>query len=439
MKLRTSFVCQQCGVAQPKFLGRCPNCGEWNSLVETVEESPSARTSFSSGSQRKSLKPVYLNEVKASRFTRLETGIGELDQVLGGGLVPGQAILLAGEPGVGKSTLLLQIAASLGKKGVLYASGEESVEQISLRGSRLSTVSDNNKDIALVAENNTETIIATLQSLTAKPSLVIVDSIQTMWSERLTGTPGSVGQIRECARLFIEFAKKNQVPVVIVGHVTKEGTIAGPKILEHLVDTVFYLEGERFGSARLLRVVKNRFGPSDEVGVFKMAETGIEEVKNPSALFFDKKNKTLPGQAVVVVLEGVRPLAVEVQALVAYSELKNPRRVGNGINYNRLSMLVAILTKHLRLPLEKYDIYVNVSSGFKISEPAADLGIALAIYTSFKNKTLPKNAVAIGELSLLGEIRQVQNYDKRVKEAKKLGFEKILSYKDYPTLKAVTA
>lgn len=382
--------------------------------------------------RNESAKALLLHNVQTSKVARVTTGIKEVDQVLGGGLVPGSLILLAGDPGIGKSTLTLQMISYVGG---LYVSGEESAEQVKLRAERLKIKSDK---ILILSETNVESIIEESTQHLSEMKLLIVDSIQTLWSEELTGTPGAIGQVRESTLKLLDFAKKNHLPVILIGHVTKEGTIAGPKTLEHIVDTVLYLEGDRFQSLRLLRTSKNRFGPVDEVGVFSMEEEGMKEVANPSELFLGT-NQNAPGSVVVATLEGSRPILVEVQALTVASQLPLPRRVGTGINNNRLQMLVAIIQKHLRLPLGQFDIFVNVASGIKVFEPAADLGICLAIVSSFKNKSIPAKTVAIGEVGLLGEIRNVIGLDRRIKEAKKLGFSHIISSKSYSHLPKIVS
>ncbi|MBM3283246.1 DNA repair protein RadA [Candidatus Gottesmanbacteria bacterium] len=440
MKSQSSFICQQCGYKSPSFLGKCPNCGTWNSLVETIEKEvrPPSWSKVNKRERSANLVPVRLASIKTTKVKRVSSGIKEVDQVAGGGLIPGSVILLAGDPGIGKSTLTLQIISNVGG---LYVSGEESAEQVKLRAERLKLKQDK---IMILSETNVESIIVAASKLIIPPappfvkrekdrlatSILIVDSIQTLWSEELTGAPGAIGQVRECALKLLGLAKSIHLPIVLIGHVTKEGTIAGPKVLEHIVDTVLYLEGDRFQSLRLLRTVKNRFGPIDEVGVFSMEERGMMEVKNPSELFLGE-NKQAVGSVIVAPLEGTRPLLVEVQALTVASFLPLPRRVGTGINNNRLQMIVAIIQKHLKLPLGKFDIFINVASGIKVFEPAVDLGICLAIVSSFKNKPLPEKTVAIGEVGLLGEIRNVIGLERRIKEAKKLGFNKIVSPKGY--------
>lgn len=441
-KTHSKYTCQQCGYVSPQYLGKCPECENWNTFVETTE----VVSRQASGVRTKTMgtKPVKLSDIKSDPKSRTTTGISELDHVLGGGIVPGQVILLAGEPGVGKSTLLLQVAKNFGgqktddgklmaedrkrktektESRILYASGEESTEQIYLRARRLGLAGKTAESIQLQSETNVESIIA---ETTPNTGLLIVDSIQTMWTEDLTGAPGSVGQVRETTYRLIQHVKSQRTPLIIVGQVTKEGSIAGPKVLEHLVDTVLYMEGMQYEETRLLRVSKNRFGPTDEIAVFMMKEDGLTEVANPSENFLSHRDAPAAGQAVVVTMEGSRPLLVELQALVVPTELAIPRRVATGINSGRLSMICAILSKHLRLPLGKFDVFVNVSGGFTIREPAADLGVALSIFSSLKNQALPTKSVAIGELSLLGEIQAASNQGRRVKEAKRLGFIKVL-------------
>ncbi len=435
MKLRASYVCQQCGYETPQWYGKCPNCNEWNTLVETVKEvsggSSSRRTPLRQGSVGQA-KPQQLSEVRHIEKNRIKSGLIEFDRVMGGGVVPGSVTLLAGDPGIGKSTLLLHV---LGNVGGLYVSGEESAEQVKLRAKRLGI---EGKNISILSETSAESIVAAVRSLDST-SLVIVDSIQTLSSSDLDGMAGSVGQIRRSAELLIAAAKSLGVPIIIIGHVTKEGAIAGPKVLEHMVDTVLYLEGERFANARVLRTLKNRFGAIEEVGIFEMKEEGMKEVSNPSALFLQDRVKNVPGSTVTVILEGTRPMLVEIQALVVPSQLAVPRRVGSGVDYNRLQLLVAILSKRLGLPLGGFDVFVNVSGGLKIAEPAADLAIAMAILSSFKNKSLDPKAVAFGEVGLLGEVRRVGSEDRRMKEAKRLGFPTVLSPQTVKSLKQAFA
>lgn len=459
MKLRSSFVCQQCGYETPQWYGKCPQCGEWNSLVETVKEE--TRTQNSMTKKRGEVVPQKLSEVKHIEKNRLKSGYGEFDRVMGGGIVPGSVTLLAGDPGIGKSTLLLHVLAKIGG---LYVSGEESAEQLKLRAKRLGIEGGN---ITVLAETNVGGIVDAINQLsvfssqfsdkglsvgrltgqqkTDKPAfenrqqktenLVIIDSIQTLSSGDLEGMAGSVGQIRHCAELLIAAAKSQGTPVMIIGHVTKEGAIAGPKVLEHMVDTVLYLEGERFVNARILRTLKNRFGAVEEVGIFEMVENGLLEVSNPSALFLQDRVTNVPGSSVTVIMEGTRPMLVEIQALVVPSQLAMPRRVASGIDYNRLQLLVAILQKRLNIPLSTFDVFVNVSGGLKISEPSSDLAVALAMLSSFKNKALDPKAAVFGEVGLLGEVRSIGSEERRIKEAKRLGFTTIISPSSVRNLK----
>lgn len=420
MKLRASYVCQQCGYETPQWYGKCPSCSEWNTLIETVKELPGGLKGNSTRVRPTAAVPQKLSHVRHIEKNRLKSAFGEFDRVMGGGIVPGSVTLLAGDPGIGKSTLLLHI---LGSVGGLYISGEESAEQVKLRAKRLGIEGEN---ISILSETNAENIVGALAALQEK-SLVIVDSIQTLSSSDLEGMAGSVGQIRHSAEILIAAAKTQGIPMIIIGHVTKEGAIAGPKVLEHMVDAVLYLEGERFANARILRTLKNRFGAIEEVGIFEMAEEGLKEVSNPSALFLQDRVKNVPGSAVTVILEGTRPMLVEIQALVVPTQLAMPRRVASGIDYNRLQLLVAILSKRLDLPLGGFDVFVNVSGGLKIAEPAADLAIAMAIFSSFKNKALDPKAAAFGEVGLLGEVRRVGSEERRIKEARRLGFPTVYS------------
>lgn len=375
------------------------------------------------------VKPQKLSDVKHIEKNRLKSGFIEFDRVMGGGIVPGSVTLLAGDPGIGKSTLLLHVIA---KTGGLYVSGEESAEQVKLRAKRLGIGGEN---ITILAETSVESIAGNLRNLGNLGTLVIVDSIQTLVSSDLDGMAGSVGQIRHCAEILVAAAKSIGVPIIIIGHVTKEGTIAGPKVLEHMVDTVLYLEGERFANARILRTLKNRFGAIEEVGIFEMNDSGLKEIDNPSALFLQDRVKNVPGSVVTVIMEGTRPMLVEIQALTVPSQLAMPRRVGNGVNYNRLQLLIAILQKRLNLPLGTSDVFVNVSGGIKIEEPAADLAIAMAIISSFKNKAVDSKTAVFGEVGLLGEVRSIGSDERRMKEAKRLGFTTVISPTSSPNLK----
>lgn len=413
-KPRSVFVCQQCGNESPKWMGRCPGCGEWNSLAEIKLEKTSQKIKI----EGRIAKPQKLSEIKSITRKRIKTGIEEFDRVLGGGIVPGSVVLVAGEPGIGKSTLMLQLIA---KTGGLYVTGEESLEQVKLRSQRLGIPVK--APINFLAETEVEIINATLNNRVFK--LAIIDSIQALQTDDLTGVAGSIGQVRECAVRLLKTGKLKGMPVFLVGHVTKAGAIAGPKVLEHMVDTVVYFEGERFGNARLLRATKNRFGATDEVGIFEMTDKGLLEVKNPSKLFLEERQEKVPGSVVVATMEGTRPVLTEIQALVVSTQLAMPRRVGRGVDFNRLQLIIAVLSKRLNLPLGSHDVFVNVAGGLKIDEPAADLAIALAIISSFKNIPLSEKLVAFGELGLLGELREVSQGDKRVKEAKRLGFTQI--------------
>jgi len=425
----THFICQNCGAEFPKWAGKCEQCGEWNTLVETVV---SARSTKHEARNSKQAQIIKFQDIQNKEVERETTGIGELDRVLGGGLVPGSVVLLAGEPGIGKSTLLTQLAMKLGGKTVgsvltvLYVCGEESPEQIKLRIMRLKRTDLSERSVLSLSFLPT-TDVDEVISQAGNPSLVIVDSIQTMATEDLTGMAGSVGQIRECAYRLLNLAKETGVPVFLVGHVTKEGAIAGPKVLEHLVDTVLYLEGDKHHEFRILRSQKNRFGPVDEVGVFTMSGSGLIEVNNPSDVFLEERQKNVAGSCVAIVMEGTRPVLVEIQALVVPSQLAMPRRVASGIDQRRLQLLVAVLSKRLRLPLATDDVYVNVAGGLNLKEPAADLAVCLAIVSSFKNKPLGAKTAAFGEVGLLGEIRKVSWSEKRIKEAKKLGYSQIIS------------
>ena len=425
----THFICQNCGAEFPKWAGKCEQCGEWNTLVETVV---SARSTKHEARNSKQAQIIKFQDIQNKEVERETTGIGELDRVLGGGLVPGSVVLLAGEPGIGKSTLLTQLAMKLGGKTVgsvltvLYVCGEESPEQIKLRIMRLKRTDLSERSVLSLSFLPT-TDVDEVISQAGNPSLMIVDSIQTMATEDLTGMAGSVGQIRECAYRLLNLAKETGVPVFLVGHVTKEGAIAGPKVLEHLVDTVLYLEGDKHHEFRILRSQKNRFGPVDEVGVFTMSGSGLLEVNNPSDVFLEERQKNVPGSCVAIVMEGTRPVLVEIQALVVPSQLAMPRRVASGIDQRRLQLLVAVLSKRLRLPLATDDVYVNVAGGLNLKEPAADLAVCLAIVSSFKNKPIGAKTAAFGEVGLLGEIRKVSWSEKRIKEAKKLGYSQIIS------------
>ncbi|HBB76657.1 MAG: DNA repair protein RadA [Candidatus Levybacteria bacterium RIFOXYA1_FULL_41_10] len=427
MKSQVSFVCQECGYDSPEWMGKCPECGEWNTLRE-IKHASIAPTKGFSPAQREDLTPKKLSEVKFEVKNRMTTGFSELDGVLGGGIVKGSVILLAGDPGIGKSTLLLQLAMKATGK-ILYISGEESEEQVKIRAKRLSSTDP--KNLYLISLTDTDAALEVIEKV--NPTLVIIDSIQTMQSENLTGLSGSVGQVRFATAEFIKAAKTLGIPIIIVGHVTKEGMVAGPMVLSHMVDTLLFLEGEKFTRTRILRSLKNRFGPIDEVGVFLMDERGMVEVKHPEQTFLDSKKADTPGSVLVVTLEGTRAFLVEIQALTVFSKLPMPRRVASGIDSRRLELLLAVLQKHGRVPVDTMDVYVNVAGGLKLSDPAADLGICLAVFSSFKNISLGRS-VAVAEVGLLGELRRVSDFEKRAKEAKKLGFKNIIGADKYKTL-----
>ena len=431
MKSQISFVCQECGYDSPQWLGKCPECGNWNTFREIKVQTSNLKSQTTSLTPEK-IEPKKLSEIKFESKERMTTGFSEMDSVLGGGIVRGSVTLLAGDPGIGKSTLLLQLALNITKGPVLYISGEESEQQIKMRAQRLSK--KDTKNLLLISLRNTDAALQVIENLT--PALVIVDSIQTMESENLTGLSGSIGQVRYATGELIKIAKVLNIPVIIVGHVTKEGMVAGPMVLSHMVDTLLFLEGEKFTGIRILRCLKNRFGSIDEVGVFNMDSGGMSEVKNPESLFIEKKKTDTPGSILVVTLEGTRAFLVEIQALVVYSKLPMPRRVASGVDGRRLELLLAVLQKHARIAIENSDVYVNVAGGLKLSDPAADLGIALAVFSSFKNIPLARS-VAIAEVGLLGELRLVSSFEKRVKEAKKLGFKDIIGADKFKTLNQV--
>jgi DNA repair protein RadA/Sms len=416
-KAKTIYTCTECGGQSLKWQGQCPHCNAWNTMVETLAESGTA------GANRYSAlaadgKLQALSEVEAAEVPRTPTGVDELDRVLGGGLVAGAVVLIGGDPGIGKSTLLLQALAHMSKaQKVLYVSGEESPQQIALRAKRLALEA---KSVALLAEINLEKIIATLKE--HKPKVAVIDSIQTIYSEALQSAPGSVAQVRECAAQLTRYAKQVGTAVIFVGHVTKEGALAGPRVLEHIVDTVLYFEGDTNSSFRLVRAFKNRFGAVNELGVFAMTEKGLREVSNPSALFLSHHGQEVAGSCVMVTQEGTRPLLVEVQALVDEAHAPNPRRLSVGLEQNRLAMLLAVLHRHAGIACFDQDVFVNAVGGVRITEPAADLAVLLAIVSSLRNKPLPGKLVVFGEVGLAGEVRPVQRGQERLKEAAKLGF-----------------
>ena len=415
-KSKSVYTCTECGGQSPKWQGQCPHCMGWNTLVETVAESAPSVNRYSALAEPSQLQ--RLSDVEALETPRRTTGIAEFDRVLGGGLVPGGVVLIGGDPGIGKSTLLLQALCHLGAGNkVLYVSGEESAQQIALRARRLALDAG---PVQLLAEIQLEKICATL--LAQKPSVAVIDSIQTVYSEALQSAPGSVAQVRECAAQLTRLAKQTGITVILVGHVTKEGALAGPRVLEHIVDTVLYFEGDSNSSFRLIRAFKNRFGAVNELGVFAMTEKGLREVSNPSALFLSHHSQEVAGSCVMVTQEGTRPLLVEVQALVDEAHAPNPKRLSVGLEQNRLAMLLAVLHRHAGIACFDQDVFVNAVGGVKITEPAADLAVLLAIVSSLRNKPLPAKLVVFGEVGLAGEVRPVQRGQERLKEAAKLGF-----------------
>lgn len=421
-KLKTKWICQNCGYETAKYLGKCPDCGQWNTLVEEVFESISP--SQAAKTVLNDTIPCLINDIEIDRSIRFTTGIEEFDRVLGGGLVQGSIVLLAGDPGIGKSTILLQTGKAICKDGrtALYVSAEESASQVKLRAQRLCVQSNS---LYIYSQTNFEAIKRQIDEI--KPQILIIDSIQAVYTDSVTSSPGSVSQIRECTNILMDIAKNKNITVVVIGHVTKEGNIAGPKVLEHMVDTVIYFEGDRYKSYRLLRCMKNRFGTTNEVGVFNMCDDGLHEISNPSELFLNERTQNnTPGSVIIATNEGSRPLLIEIQALVGTTSYPSPRRVSNGIDYNRLLQILAVLEKRIGLNLSKQDVYVNVIGGLEIDEPAADLGVALAVATCARDVCVSPDTVIVGEIGLSGEIRAINNLDKRIKESEKLGFKKII-------------
>jgi DNA repair protein RadA/Sms len=420
MRNKTIFVCQNCGYQSPRWLGRCPDCSSWNSLVEEIEPQE-ARLRYGIITSQEG--PVSLSEVEVNEDQRIKTGIGELDRILGGGIVAGSVILIGGDPGIGKSTLSLQASNSLSRNGflVLYVSGEESVRQTKLRANRLG---NSFKNLYIVSQTDLNLIMEYIQRL--KPRVVIIDSIQVLYKPELASSPGSVSQVRECAANLTFLAKSTGISVFLIGHVTKEGTLAGPRVLEHIVDTVLYFEGEQRNIYRILRAVKNRFGSTNEIGVFEMTGWGLREIPNPSDLFLSERPRGVSGSIVVPTVEGSRPLLIEIQALVSNSNFRMPRRRTAGLDYNRISLLIAVLEKRAGLKLQNQDIFVNVAGGVKILEPAADLGAAIAIASSFKENPTRDTDMALGEVGLSGEVRSVSQANIRCMEAQRLGFKRAI-------------
>ena len=422
MRLKTIYICEQCGHNTPKWQGKCPECDAWNSFQEDVVEKNPKRKH-----QGIRLEPTPLLDQQVKEY-RIVTGIGELDRVLGGGIIEGSVILLSGEPGIGKSTLTLTLCEKVAevKKKVLYISGEESPQQISLRAKRLAI---QKSTIGLLGETNLENIISTLEE--QKPDFVVVDSIQVISSGEIPSIAGSINQVRYCTETLMNFAKKSQIPIVIIGHVTKDGNLAGPKVLEHLVDTVLLIEGERFQNLRILRGLKNRYGSTNEIGLFEMTEKGLIEVDDASRLFLDGKKAGAFGSAITATVEGTRPLLMEVQALTNISPFGYPKRAASGFDQNRLQLLLAVIQKHLGLNVSNQDVYINVVGGYRLNDPAADLAVVMAIISSLKKKPLPDDTVYMGEIGLSGELRNISNLEKRTKEAKKIGFKNLVTPKTF--------
>ncbi len=420
-KKKTHFVCQMCGYQSSKWMGKCPSCNEWNTLVEEEMVSPGkAKNAFSVGIGGEGEVPQPIGEVVMSETSRIKTEIGEFDRVLGGGVVSGSAILIGGDPGIGKSTLLLQALNKLASADykVLYVSGEESVRQTKMRAERLSALSP---QLFVLAENSLEKILKEVKTL--KPKVIVIDSIQTVFTNELQSAPGSIGQVRESSARLVMLAKSKDISTFIIGHVTKEGAIAGPRVLEHMVDTVLYFEGNRGHPYRVLRAVKNRFGASNEIGVFEMKDSGLQEVFNPSEIFLTQRSIDVSGSVVVSCMEGSRPLLVEIQALVSPTNLGVPRRTSIGVDHHRVSLLAAVLERQLTTNLYNKDIFLNVAGGVKVDEPAVDLGIVVAMASSVLNKPVDNKTAFLGEVGLTGEVRGVSQVEVRLKEASKLGFE----------------
>lgn len=421
-KVKTKFFCTECGYETPKWMGKCPGCGEWNTMVEERETVIKTAGVHSSLIQTKE-KPQSIIHIESGREPRLTTTLSELNRVLGGGVVPGSLILVGGDPGIGKSTLLLQTSNALAASGlkVLYVSGEESMRQTKLRADRLGALSEK---LFVLSETNLQYIEEALEA--AQPDFLVIDSIQTVFQPSVESAPGSVAQVRECTSTFMRIAKGKGIATVLVGHVTKEGAIAGPRLLEHMVDCVLYFEGERHHSYRILRAVKNRFGSTNEIGIFEMTEGGLVEVKNPSEMFLQERPLGVAGSTVVASLEGTRPVLVEMQALVSATNFPSPRRMATGIDHHRLALIIAVLEKRMGMFLQNQDAYVNVAGGIKLDEPAVDLAMAVAIASSFRDMPTQPFDVVFGEVGLTGEVRGVSRAEQRVKEAEKLGFKRII-------------
>lgn len=420
---KTVYFCQECGYESAKWMGQCPGCKSWNTFVEETVSTKKPSSSGAMKSSEKRQEPVILKDISLSEDERQTTQIGELDRVLGGGIVPGSLVLVGGDPGIGKSTLLLQVCRNLAEKqvSVLYISGEESLRQIKLRANRIGQFTDK---MQLLCETNLEVIREVIER--RKPDVVVIDSIQTMFHEDVSSAPGSVSQVRESTNILMQIAKGMGVSIFIVGHVTKEGNVAGPRVLEHMVDTVLYFEGDRHASYRILRAVKNRFGSTNEIGVFEMQKGGLVEVENPSEYMLSGKPENASGSVVACAMEGTRPMLMEIQALVCKTNFGMPRRTAAGLDYNRVNLLMAVLEKRMGMPLSAYDAYVNIAGGIRLNEPAADLGIVMAIASSYKNRPIDEDTIVFGEVGLSGEVRAVTMPEQRVSEAKKLGFKRCI-------------
>ena len=424
VKTRVQFQCNECGAIAPKWTGQCPDCNAWNTLTEVIAETTSGKASRFKEHQQARAEVINLNSVDGLDTTRIATGMSELDRAIGGGLVSGSVLLLGGDPGIGKSTLVIQVIETINRTthiSSLYVTGEESAQQISLRGKRLGLSLDK---IRLLTETHLERILAVVAK--EKPGVLVIDSIQTVYTDLLQSAPGAVAQVRECAAQLVRYAKQTNTTVMLIGHVTKEGTLAGPRVLEHMVDTVLYFEGDNSSRYRVIRAVKNRYGAINELGVFAMTDKGLREISNPSAIFISKHEERVSGSVVMVTREGTRPLLVEVQALVDESHIGNPRRVSVGLEQNRLAMLLAVLHRHGGIATYNQDVFINVVGGVRITETAADLAVILAVVSSLKNKPLPEDLVVFGEVGLAGEIRPIQNGPERLHEAAKHGFKQAL-------------
>ncbi len=428
IKVQSKYVCQKCAYESPRWVGRCPNCSEWNTFVEELAKKVSLRKK----AHPTTIRATPLSEIEIEENHRISTNIEEFDRVLGGGIVPGSVILLGGDPGVGKSTIMMQLASHLKNSIVLYITGEESAKQIKVRAARLDFGTN---DIFLVlAETNIDVILEVLERST--PDVIIVDSIQTMYRPQFESSPGSVGQVRESAAFFTRYAKEKSLPIFLIGHVTKEGVIAGPKVIEHMVDTVLQFEGEQHYAYRILRAMKNRYGSTNEIGVFEMSDAGLSEVKNPSDVFLAERSLGTSGSSVVASIEGTRPILIEVQALVTPTNYGVPQRATTGIDYRRLSLLIAVLEKRFGIMLGQYDIFVNIAGGIRVDEPAVDLGIAASIISSQRDIPIDSQTVLIGEIGLGGEIRSVHQIGKRIQEAAKIGFHRVILPKN--NMKGIT-